>query len=98
VETEKLLPQGMLMIINFIRIFQIHLTLSQKFSYRINYEGYVTLHVYNLVGQVIRTLVSETQSPGKYEVEFDASEFYIRCVSLQVAGQWFYFGKTYDTA
>jgi hypothetical protein len=59
-----------------------------KISYRINYEGYVTLQVYNLVGQVIRTLVSETQSPGKYEVEFDASEFTsgVYLYKLQVNG------------
>lgn len=47
---------------------------TTKISYRINYEGQVTLQVYNLVGQVIKVLVSEVQSPGSYEVEFDGSE------------------------
>jgi hypothetical protein len=47
---------------------------TTKISYRINYEGQVTLQVYNLVGQVIKVLVSEFQSPGQYEVEFDGSE------------------------
>lgn len=45
-----------------------------KISYKINYEGAVILKVYNLVGQVVRVLVDETQKPGKYEVEFDASD------------------------
>jgi hypothetical protein len=48
---------------------------TTKISYRINYEGQVTLQVYNLVGQVIKVLVSEIQTPGLYEVEFDGSEF-----------------------
>ncbi len=47
---------------------------TTKISYRINYEGQVTLQVYNLVGQVIKVLVSEVQTPGRYEVEFDGSE------------------------
>lgn len=32
----------------------------------------VTLKVYNILGSEIRTLVNETQSPGVYEIEFDA--------------------------
>jgi hypothetical protein len=47
---------------------------TTKISYKINVEGMVVLQVYNLVGQVIKVLVSETQSPGRYEVEFDGSE------------------------
>jgi hypothetical protein len=47
---------------------------TTKLSYTINIEGTVTLQVYNLVGQVIKVLVSEVQSPGHYEVEFDGSE------------------------
>jgi hypothetical protein len=47
---------------------------TTKISYKINNEGQVTLQIYNLVGQVIKVLVSEYQSPGRYEVEFDGSE------------------------
>jgi len=47
---------------------------TTKISYKINVEGQVTLQVYNLVGQVIKVLVSEVQTPGRYEVEFDGSE------------------------
>jgi hypothetical protein len=46
-----------------------------KLSYKINKEGVVTLKVYNLVGQVLKVLVSEYQKPGRYEVAFDGSEF-----------------------
>ena len=47
---------------------------STKISYKINKEGFVSLQVFNLVGQVVRTLVNETLQPGRYEVEFDAQE------------------------
>lgn len=47
---------------------------TTKISYKINVEGYAVLQVYNLVGQVIKVLVSEVQAPGRYEVEFDGSE------------------------
>ena len=45
-----------------------------KLSYKIDVKGYVTLRVYNLVGQVVRVMVNEVQEPGKYEVKFDASD------------------------
>lgn len=47
---------------------------STKISYNIKKEGFVSLRVYNLVGQVVGVLVDEKQSAGTYEVEFDASE------------------------
>jgi len=47
---------------------------TTKISYKITVEGLVVLQVYNLVGQVIKVLVSEVQAPGRYEVEFDGSE------------------------
>jgi len=43
-------------------------------SYKINQSGFVTLKVYNLVGQVVRTLVNENQEVGTYSKQFDASE------------------------
>lgn len=45
-----------------------------KLSYQIDQEGFVTLKVYNLVGQVIRVMVNEYQKPGIYELEFDAGD------------------------
>ena len=47
---------------------------STKISYNIKKEGFVSLRVYNLVGQVVGILVDEKQSAGTYEVEFDASD------------------------
>ena len=43
-------------------------------SYKINQSGFVTLKVYNLVGQVVKTLVSEYQESGTFSKQFDASE------------------------
>ena len=43
-------------------------------SYKLNQSGYVTLKVYNLVGQVVKTLVGEYQEVGTYSKQFDASE------------------------
>jgi len=43
-------------------------------SYKLNQQGFVTLKVYNLVGQVVKTLVSEYQESGTYSKQFDASQ------------------------
>lgn len=57
-------------------------------SYKINQNGFVTLKVYNLVGQVVRTLVSEHQDVGTYSRQFDASQLSagIYLYKLQVNG------------
>jgi hypothetical protein len=45
----------------------------------INYElpitNYVDLSIYNTIGQKVKTLVSQKQTAGKYQVEWDASGF-----------------------
>ncbi|OGU76678.1 MAG: hypothetical protein A2V93_01480, partial [Ignavibacteria bacterium RBG_16_34_14] len=46
---------------------------STLISYNIPKEGFVTLKVYNLLGQLVKTLVNEHQSPGNYKVNFNAS-------------------------
>lgn len=43
---------------------------STKISYSIPKKGFVSLKVYNLLGQIISTLVYASQSSGNYEVEF----------------------------
>ena len=43
-------------------------------SYSIPQSSFVTLKVYDILGNEITTLVNETRSAGKYEVRFDASE------------------------
>lgn len=42
-------------------------------SYKLNSDGYVSLSVYNLVGQEVATLVNEFQKAGVYSKQFDAS-------------------------
>ncbi|MDQ3019155.1 MAG: T9SS type A sorting domain-containing protein [Bacteroidota bacterium] len=57
-------------------------------SYKVNQGGFVTLKVYNLVGQVVRTLVNEYQDVGTYSKQFEASELSagIYLYKLQVNG------------
>jgi hypothetical protein len=43
-------------------------------NYKITQKGYVTLNVYNLVGQMVATLVSEYQEPGTYTKRFEAAD------------------------
>ena len=42
--------------------------------YSMPQQGNVTLKVYDVLGNKVATLVNETQSAGKYEVRFDASQ------------------------
>jgi len=46
---------------------------STVIGFKLNQSGYVSLKVYNLVGNVVATLVSEYRQEGNYEVIFDAS-------------------------
>jgi hypothetical protein len=46
---------------------------STKISYSIPEDGFVNLAVYNLLGEVVTTIVSKVQKAGKYEVNFVAS-------------------------
>ncbi|MFZ1320127.1 MAG: T9SS type A sorting domain-containing protein [Ignavibacteria bacterium] len=43
-------------------------------NFKINQSGFVTLNVYNLVGQVVKTLVNDYRETGTYSEQFDASE------------------------
>ncbi len=44
-------------------------------NYQLPMTNYVTLKVYNILGQEVATLVNEQKSPGTYDVNFDASRF-----------------------
>jgi len=44
-------------------------------EYRIPNSQFITLKIYNLLGQKVATLVSAKQPGGSYKVEWDASEF-----------------------
>ena len=45
---------------------------STKISYQIPQTEFVTLEIYNALGEKVRTLVNEVQETGYYEVEWDA--------------------------
>jgi hypothetical protein len=44
-------------------------------KYSVPNADLVTLKVFNVLGQEVRTLVNENMSPGNYQVQFDASGF-----------------------
>ena len=47
---------------------------STTIKYSIPEDGFVTLAVYNLLGEEVATLVNSIQKAGRYEVGFDGSE------------------------
>ena len=42
-------------------------------DYEVPMEGHVTLHLYNVLGQRVATLVNDTQSAGRHQVNLDAT-------------------------
>ncbi len=55
---------------------------STTIRYELPRESYVTLKVYNVLGQEVATLVNEKREAGRYEVEFDGA--------MQPSGLYFY--------
>ena len=47
---------------------------STKINFSLPVEGFVTLDVYNSIGQKVASLVNETKTAGNYTVNFDASD------------------------
>lgn len=47
---------------------------STVISYQIATTSYVTLKVYNVLGEEVAALVDETEEPGEYSVRFDGSK------------------------
>ena len=45
---------------------------TTEIKYSIKNAGMVSLKVYNILGQEVDTLVNKAQTPGPYEVEFNA--------------------------
>lgn len=43
-------------------------------NYQISKEGLVTLKLYDVLGNEIKTLINDQKSSGNYSVELDASE------------------------
>ncbi len=48
---------------------------TTKFIYELPNTNYVTLKVYDVLGNEVATLVNEKQNSGSYEVNFDAGEY-----------------------
>ena len=48
---------------------------STTIEFEIQQAGFVTLSVYNMLGQKVTTLVNERLSPGAYKTTFEASQF-----------------------
>ncbi len=46
---------------------------TTSIQYQLTEPGFVTLKVYNMLGQTVAELVNEMKEPGKYSVTFDAS-------------------------
>ena len=46
---------------------------STTINFSIPVEGFVTLDVYNTIGQKVASLVNETKTAGTYQVDFDAA-------------------------
>lgn len=46
---------------------------STTINFSIPVEGFVTLDIYNAIGQKVASLVNETKSAGTYRVDFDAA-------------------------
>ncbi len=58
-----------------------------KIEYDIPKTGKVTINVYNIRGQYVKTLISEIQEPGSYLTYWDGTDNYNRKVS---SGVYFY--------
>jgi len=69
VEDEDLIPTDYVLYQNYPNPFNP----TTKIQYGIPNSGPVTLQVYNLLGEVVTTLVNEQQPAGNYEVSFDAA-------------------------
>jgi hypothetical protein len=63
---------------------------STQITYSVPTNGYVTLKVYNLVGQEVSTLFAGVQHAGNYQVTFDASSL--------TSGVYFYRLETGNTS
>lgn len=65
------IPDGYNLSANFPNPFNPKTSISYSLSQ--SHIGTVVLEIYNHLGQEIRTLVDETQSPGEYSIEWDGT-------------------------
>ncbi len=62
----------LLMILSYTRIIQIHLIHQQKLNTKSQRIRFITLKLYDVLGNEIATFVNEEKPAGEYEVEFNA--------------------------
>jgi hypothetical protein len=63
---------------------------STNIQYTINNRQFVTLKVYDVLGNEVATLVNEWKEAGSYEVEFNASSVFRSASGGLVSGIYFY--------
>lgn len=68
VEDKRLLPAKMYLAQNFPNPFNPSTTIR----YNLSRSGFVTLTVYNVLGQRVTSLIEAYHDPGNYEIEWDA--------------------------
>ncbi|MDP3148500.1 MAG: T9SS type A sorting domain-containing protein [Ignavibacteria bacterium] len=69
IEKEETNPETFLLLSNYPNPFNP----STVISYQLAVGGFVSLKVYDILGNEIATLVNEVQKPGKYAVGFDTA-------------------------
>ncbi len=87
----EILPEKYMLSQNYPNPFN----LSTNIMYRIPEKSHVTITVFNLLGQKVKTLVDETKSAGEYRVRWDGNDEYGQEVST---GIYFYRIKAGDYA
>jgi photosystem II stability/assembly factor-like uncharacterized protein len=46
---------------------------STKINYELSKESYVKIYIYNVLGQVVKVLINKIQTPGSYNINWDAA-------------------------
>ena len=57
---------------------------STRIQYAISSTQFVKLEVYDVLGREIASLVNEEKPAGTYEVDFNASQSFKRCLYLHI--------------
>ncbi|MFA6978652.1 MAG: YCF48-related protein [Ignavibacteriaceae bacterium] len=63
---------------------------STVISYRLAVNSYVTLKVYDVLGNEVATLVNEEQQTGKYSITFDATNYHQLTTNKLSGGVYYY--------
>ena len=71
IESKEIIPEKFSLEQNYPNPFNPKTTIQ----YNLSTGGEVELHVFNILGQKVATLVSEKQAAGSYKIQWDASAF-----------------------